>query len=146
VHLTTLALVAIFALLSATLGVKAVLLVQLTVLTAAGATGIWLFYVQHQFEDVYWDRHDERDFLAAAMQGSSLYDLPRVLRWFSGNIGFHHIHHLAPRIPNYRLPKAFREQPLLQAGHRLTLLSSLRTLRLRLYDEDSRRLVGFRGA
>ena len=146
VHLTTLALVAIFALLSATLGVKAVLLVQLTVLTAAGAAGIWLFYVQHQFEDVYWDRHDERDFLAAAMQGSSLYDLPRVLRWFSGNIGFHHIHHLAPRIPNYRLPKAFREQPLLQAGHRLTLLSSLRTLRLRLYDEDSRRLVGFRGA
>jgi omega-6 fatty acid desaturase (delta-12 desaturase) len=145
VHLTTLALVAIVGLLVATIGVKALLLVEMTVLTAAGAAGIWLFYVQHQFEGVYWDRHDARDFLAAAMDGSSLYDLPRVLQWFSGNIGFHNIHHLAPRIPNYRLPKAFREQPLLQAGQRLTLLTSLRSLRLRLYDEDSRRLVGFRG-
>lgn len=146
VHLTTLALVAIFGLLSAAIGVKAVLLVELPLLAAAGAAGVWLFYVQHQFEGVYWDRHETRDFLAAAMHGSSLYDLPGILRWFSGNIGFHHIHHLAPRIPNYLLPKAFREQPLLQGVERLTLLSSLRTLRLRLYDEDSRRLVGYRGA
>jgi len=79
-----------------------------------------------------------------AMQGSSLYTLPRVLQWFSGNIGFHHIHHLSPLIPNYRLPKAFREQPVFQRVNRLTLLSSLRSLRLRLYDEESRRLIGFR--
>ena len=144
VHLTNLALLAIFGALFATVGVKATLLVELPLLAAAGAAGIWLFYVQHQFEGVYWARRDARDFVAAAMEGSSLYPLPRVLQWFSGNIGFHHIHHLAPRIPNYRLPKAYREQPLLQRVDRLTLLASLRSLRLRLYDEDARRLVGFR--
>jgi omega-6 fatty acid desaturase (delta-12 desaturase) len=144
VHVTNLALLAIFGALFATAGVKATLLVELPLLAAAGAAGIWLFYVQHQFEGVYWARRDARDFVAAAMEGSSLYALPRVLQWFSGNIGFHHIHHLAPRIPNYRLPKAYREQPLLQRVDRLTLLASLRSLRLRLYDEDARRLVGFR--
>ena len=144
VHLTNLALVAIFGALFATAGVKATLLVELPLLATAGAAGVWLFYVQHQFEGVYWARRGERDFVAAAMEGSSLYALPRVLQWFSGNIGFHHIHHLAPRIPNYRLPKAYREQPLLQRVDRLTLLASLHSLRLRLYDEDARRLVGFR--
>lgn len=144
VHLTNLALVVIFAVLFSTFGVLKTLLVGVPLLATAGAAGIWLFYVQHQFEGVYWERHDRRDFVAAAMEGSSLYDLPLVLRWFSGNIGFHHIHHLAPRIPNYRLPKAFREQPLLQQVDRLTLWSSLRSLRLRLYDEEARRLVGFR--
>ena len=146
VHLTNLALLAIVAGLFATAGGKATLLVELPLLAAAGAGGIWLFYVQHQFEHVYWARRGEREFVAAAMDGSSLYALPRVLQWFSGNIGFHHIHHLAPRIPNYRLPKAYREQPLLQRVDRLTLLASLRSLRLRLYDEDSRRLVAFREA
>jgi acyl-lipid omega-6 desaturase (Delta-12 desaturase) len=146
VHLTNLALASIFAALFATAGVRATLLVELPLLATAGAAGVWLFYVQHQFEGVYWARRGERDFVAAAMEGSSLYALPRVLQWFSGNIGFHHIHHLAPRIPNYRLPKAYREQPLLQRVDRLTLLGSLRSLRLRLYDEDARRLVGFREA
>jgi omega-6 fatty acid desaturase (delta-12 desaturase) len=143
VHLTNLALVCIFGVLFSTIGVKATLLVELPLIAAAGAAGIWLFYVQHQFEGVYWARRSSRDFVAAAMEGSSLYALPRVLQWFSGNIGFHHIHHLAPRIPNYRLPKAYREQPLLQGVKRLTLLSSLRSLRLRLYDEESSRLVSF---
>jgi omega-6 fatty acid desaturase (delta-12 desaturase) len=101
-------------------------------------------YVQHQFEDAYWERGEDWDYVAAAMQGSSFFKLPRVLQWFSGNIGFHHIHHLSPLIPNYRLPKAFREQPVFQRVNRLTLRSSLRSLRLRLYDEQSRRLVGFR--
>jgi omega-6 fatty acid desaturase (delta-12 desaturase) len=146
VVVTDLALVVIFWLLFATIGVKATLLVELPLIAIAGAAGVWLFYVQHQFGSVYWERHDRRDFFAVAMQGSSLYALPRVLQWFAGNIGFHHIHHLSPRIPNYRLPKAFREQRLLQRVDRLTLLSSLRTLRLRLYDEASRRLVGFREA
>ena len=143
VYATNLALLAIIAALVATAGVRATLLVELPVLAAAGAAGIWLFYVQHQFEGVYWARRGERDFVAAAMGGSSLYALPRVLQWFSGNIGFHHIHHLAPRIPNYRLPKAYREQPLLRRVDRLTLLASLRSLRLHLYDEDAHRLVGF---
>jgi omega-6 fatty acid desaturase (delta-12 desaturase) len=146
VVVTDLALAVIFGLLFATIGVKKTLLVELPLLAVAGAAGIWLFYVQHQFEWVYWARHDRRDYVAVAMQGSSLYALPRVLQWFAGNIGFHHIHHLSPRIPNYRLPKAFREQPTLQQVDRLTLLSSLRSLRLRLYDETSRRMVGFREA
>jgi len=146
VHVTNLALAVIFGLLFATIGVKATLLIELPLMAIAGAAGIWLFYVQHQFERVYWERRDKRDYLAAAMQGSSLYALPRVLQWFAGNIGFHHIHHLSPRIPNYRLPKAFREQPLLQRVDKLTLFSSLRTLRLRLYDEAARRMVSFRQA
>ena len=146
VLVTDLALAAIFGLLFATIGVKATLLVELPLMAIAGAAGIWLFYVQHQFERVYWERHEKRDYLAVAMEGSSLYALPRVLQWFAGNIGFHHIHHLSPRIPNYRLPKAFREQPLLQRVDRLTLLSSLRSLRLRLYDEATRQLVSFRAA
>lgn len=146
VYVTNLALLAIFGALFATAGVTATLLVELPLLATAGAAGIWLFYVQHQFEGVYWARRGERDFVAAAMDGSSLYALPKVLQWFSGNIGFHHIHHLAPRIPNYRLPKAYREQPLLRRVDRLTLLGSLRSLRLRLYDEDAHRLVSFREA
>ncbi len=146
VYATNLALLVIFGALFATAGVRATLLVELPLLATAGAAGLWLFYVQHQFEGVYWARRGERDFVAAAMDGSSLYALPRVLQWFSGNIGFHHIHHLAPRIPNYRLPKAYREQPLLRRVDRLTLLGSLRSLRLRLYDEDAHRLVGIHGA
>jgi omega-6 fatty acid desaturase (delta-12 desaturase) len=144
VHLTNLALVAIYGTLFATLGIAKTLLVQLPILAIGGAAGIWLFYVQHQFETVYWERRGKRDFVAVALEGSSLYALPRILQWFSGNIGFHHIHHLSPAIPNYRLPKCYREQPLFQEVNRLTLRSSLRSLRLRLYDEEARRLVGFR--
>jgi len=146
VHITNLVLVAIFALLFVTLGVGKTVLVQLPIMAMAGAAGVWLFYVQHQFETVYWERRERRDYVAVAMEGSSLYALPRILQWFSGNIGFHHIHHLSPSIPNYRLPKCFHEQPLFQNVDRLTLWSSLRSLRLRLYDEQARRLVGFRQA
>jgi omega-6 fatty acid desaturase (delta-12 desaturase) len=143
VHLTNLALVALVGTLFATIGVGATLLVHLPILAIGGAAGIWLFYVQHQFEGVYWEHRDKRDYVAVAMQGSSFYALPRILQWFSGNIGFHHIHHLSPSIPNYRLPECHREQTLFQSVDRLTLCQSLRSLRLRLYDEASRRLVGF---
>ena len=146
VLVTDLALAVIVGLLLMTIGVGKTLLLVLPVIAIAGAAGIFLFYVQHQFEEVYWERHDRRDFVAVAFQGSSLYALPRVLQWFSGNIGFHHIHHLSSRIPNYRLPKAYREQPLFQQAPTLTLRSSLRSLQLRLYDEASRRLVGYRAA
>jgi omega-6 fatty acid desaturase (delta-12 desaturase) len=144
VHVTNLALAVILAALALTIGIKAVLLVHLPILAISGAAGVWLFYVQHQFEEVYWQRGEQRDYVDVALKGSSLFALPRVLQWFSGNIGFHHIHHLSPRIPNYRLEKCYREQPLFQSVDRITLLSSLRTLRLRLYDEATRRLVGFR--
>jgi len=143
VHLTNLALVAIFGALVATIGFGRTLLVQLPILAIGGAAGIWLFYVQHQFEGVYWERRAKRDHVTVAMKGSSFYALPRILQWFSGNIGFHHIHHLSPTIPNYRLPECYREQKVFQGVDRLTLRSSLRSLRLRLYDESSRRLVGF---
>ena len=146
VHLTNLALTILLAGLVPAVGLKATLLVQAPIMAIAGAAGVWLFYVQHQFEGVYWERTGRRDYVAVALQGSSLYALPRVLQWFSGNIGFHHIHHLSPRIPNYRLAKCYREQALFQQVDRITLLSSLRSLRLRLYDEVTRRMVGFRAA
>ena len=146
VHLTNLALAVLFGTLFLTIGVGATLAVQLPILAIGGAAGIWLFYVQHQFEGVYWERHDKRDYLTVALQGSSFYKLPRVLQWFSGNIGFHHIHHLSPAIPNYRLPECQRHEEIFNVVEPLTLRTSLRSLRLGLYDEEARRLVGFRTA
>jgi omega-6 fatty acid desaturase (delta-12 desaturase) len=99
--------------------------------------------VQHQFETTYWARQEQWDPDAAAMAGSSFYDLPRVAHWFTGNIGYHHIHHLSSRVPNYRLRECFESSPRLQAAPRLTLWSSLRCARLKLWDEDTRRMVDF---
>jgi acyl-lipid omega-6 desaturase (Delta-12 desaturase) len=120
-----------------------VLLVHLPVVLVAGAMGVWLFYVQHVFEHAYWSRRGNWDYDRAAVAGSSYYDLPRVLHWFTGNIGYHHIHHLAPHIPNYRLRAAFESSPLLQRAPRLTLRSSLQCARMKLWDEDRGRMVGF---
>ena len=119
------------------------LLVHLPIVLIAGAAGVWLFYVQHTFEEAYWTRKEEWDSNQAAIAGSSFYDLPRVVHWFTGNIGYHHIHHLASRIPNYRLREAFESSPLLQAAPRLTLWTSLKSARLKLWDEETRRMVGF---
>lgn len=113
------------------------------VLTVAGAAGVWMFYVQHQFEQVYWAHDADWDYTKAALEGSSYYQLPRVLQWFSGNIGFHHVHHLSPRIPNYNLERCHRASPLFQNVTRLTLRTSMRSLSLRMWDESSRRLVGY---
>jgi omega-6 fatty acid desaturase (delta-12 desaturase) len=125
------------------LGIGPYLLIQLIVMLVAGAAGVWLFYVQHQFEDVYWERGERWNFTAAALQGSSFYKLPRTLQWFSGNIGFHHIHHLSPRIPNYHLQKCHESDPLFQQVKPITLASSLKSLRFRFWDEQSRKLVGY---
>ncbi len=119
------------------------LLVHLPVLVIAGAVGVWLFYVQHTFETAYWSRHESWSRHQAAVAGSSYYDLPRVGHWFTGNIGYHHLHHLAPLIPNYRLRAAFMSSPLLQRAPRLTILNSLRCARMKLWDEDQQRMVGF---
>lgn len=124
-------------------GVKAYIIVQLSVLMVAGAAGVWLFYVQHQFEGVYWERSDNWDYSTAALKGSSFYKLPKVLQWFSGNIGFHHIHHLSPRIPNYHLEKCHRSEPLCQTVTPVTLSSSLKAVTFRLWDEQRQRLVGY---
>jgi omega-6 fatty acid desaturase (delta-12 desaturase) len=130
--------------LSAIYGVVPYLIIQLTAMAVAGAAGVWLFYVQHQFEDAYWVRGDDWDYTAAAMQGSSFYKLPKVLQWFSGNIGFHHIHHLSPRIPNYNLERCHRSDPMFHEVEPLTLFGSFKSMTYRLFDETSKKLVGYR--
>jgi omega-6 fatty acid desaturase (delta-12 desaturase) len=119
------------------------LCLALSIVLVSGSVGIWLFYVQHQFEDVYWERGNEWDFTAAALEGSSFYKLPKILQWFSGNIGFHHIHHLSPRIPNYNLERCHKADPLFQQVKPLTFLTSLKSLTFRFWDEQRRKLVGY---
>ena len=140
---TNLALAAIVCALVLALGWRAYLLIHLPVILFSGAMGIWLFYVQHQFEGVYWRRTPDWNHADAAVQGSSYLRLPRVLQWFSGNIGFHHVHHLSPRIPNYFLETCHREHPALQGVPVLDLLSTAGCFSLRLWDEERGRLVGF---
>ena len=118
-------------------------LVQMPISWMASAAGVWLFYVQHQFEHTYWRDAERWDFEESSIAGSSFYDLPAVLHWCTGNIGFHHIHHLCPRIPNYRLPHCVDAHPDLRRVTRLTLAASLKTARLKLWDEDQHRLVDF---
>jgi len=125
-------------------GVVPFILIQLIILMVAGGAGVWLFYVQHQFEGVYWERGEDWSFVAAALQGSSFYKLPRILQWFSGNIGFHHIHHLSPRIPNYNLEKCHQADPLFQAVKPITLFSSLKSFTFRFWDERNKQLIGYR--
>lgn len=140
---TNLALAIWIILMSFIFGWKEYLIVQLLVIFFGASVGIWLFYVQHNFEGAYWERHDKWDFFKASIQGSSFYKLPAVLNWFTGNIGYHHIHHLSPKIPNYKLPRAFKENPIFHVKP-LTLWSSFKSLTLRLYDEKTRKLVGWR--
>jgi omega-6 fatty acid desaturase (delta-12 desaturase) len=139
--------IAIFAgLLIWAMGVKLFLMIFLPTTLVAASLGVWFFYVQHQFENAHWDRKDDWSFHDAALHGSSYYVLPPVIRWFSANIGMHHIHHLASRIPFYRLPEAMRDIPVLSRISRLTVRESFRTVRLALWDEQARRLVSFREA
>jgi len=144
VYWTNLAVLGMAAGLSWFFGIKAFLLIQAVIMMVAGSAGLWLFYVQHQFEGVYWERREEWDYTAAALQGSSFYKLPKVLQWFSGNIGFHHIHHLSSRIPNYNLEKCHKAEPLFQSVKPITLFSSLKSFTFRLWDEQRRMLVGYR--
>jgi acyl-lipid omega-6 desaturase (Delta-12 desaturase) len=134
---------AVVGLLCWAIGWRAFLLVQAPVFLISGAAGFWLFYVQHQFEGTYFARTGDWDYVQASLQGSSFFRLPRVLQWFTGSIGYHHIHHLGPRVPNYLLERAHRENPLFREVTEITLLSSFRSLRFRLWDEPQQRLVGF---
>ena len=141
--ITNAALVTIIVLASLTIGLKTYLIIQIPIMLVAGAVGVWLFYVQHQFEGVYWAHQDEWDPVKAAMDGSSHYKLPRVLQWFTGNIGQHHVHHVLPKIPNYRLQESYDSTPEMQAVRPLTFVSSLNSLKLHLWDEERHKLVGF---
>jgi len=143
VYTTNLAILSIAVITSLLIGFKTYILIQLPITFLGGAAGVWLFYVQHQFEDVYWDYHSEWDFQKAALLGSSFYKLPRVLQWFSGNIGFHHVHHLSSRIPNYFLEPCHNKLPEFQKVAPLKFIASLKTLKYRLWDEDHRKMVGF---
>jgi omega-6 fatty acid desaturase (delta-12 desaturase) len=148
--LSTMATNFAIALIAATLiwfiGLKAFLLVHLPIMLLAASVGVWLFYVQHQFEHTTWENEQDWKLHDAALHGSSHYDLPAPLRWFTANIGVHHVHHLCSRIPYYRLPRALRDYPELRGLGRLTLLQSFRCVRLVLWDETQRRLVSFREA
>ncbi|HEY4968648.1 MAG TPA: fatty acid desaturase [Steroidobacteraceae bacterium] len=144
VRRTNLALLAVLLVMGSLIGVKSFLEIQLTVTALAGAAGLWLFYVQHQFEGAYWERSQDWDYTRAALQGSSFYKLPRVLQWFTGNIGYHHIHHLSPRIPNYFLQQCHESQPRFLEVRPVTLLTSMKSLTFRLWDEQRRMYVGYR--
>ena len=143
IHATNLALAVTVAAMCVAVGPRSFLLVQLPVTLLASSLGVWLFYVQHQFEDTYWEHEPSWDYVAAGIRGSSYYALPKVLQWLTGNIGLHHIHNLNSRIPNYRLQRAFDENPELQRVTRLTLWQSLRCIFYKLWDEEHGRLVGY---
>jgi omega-6 fatty acid desaturase (delta-12 desaturase) len=144
VYGTNLALLAILGLMGLTIGIRPFLLIELPILAVALTVGMWLFYVQHQFEHTYWAPADQWEYAMSALHGSSYYKLPRLLQWVTGNIGLHHIHHLNPRIPNYYLQACHDAHPLFQTVAPLTLWQSLQTVSLTLWDEDQQKLVGFR--
>jgi omega-6 fatty acid desaturase (delta-12 desaturase) len=143
-YITNLAIAAAAGLLCWTIGWQEFLLVQGPIFLLSGMAGIWLFYVQHQFEETYFETEENWDYVKAAMQGSSFYKLPTVLRWITGNIGFHHIHHLSPRVPNYYLEQVHNKNSFVQNVRTITIGSSLRSLRFRVWNEDSKKFVGFR--
>jgi omega-6 fatty acid desaturase (delta-12 desaturase) len=144
VYVTNLTVAVMFALLGWWLGFGKLFLIAVPVMYVAAAAGIWLFYIQHQFDPSYWKRQPEWDYTASATEGSSFFKLPKVLQWFTGNIGYHHVHHLQERIPNYRLQQVYDETPELHDVHTLTLGSSLKTMFLGLWDEEHERLISFR--
>lgn len=143
---TNLAIAIISAVLIWAIGILPFLLVHLPIVLLAGAAGIWLFYVQHQFEETHWSKKPEWQFQHAALHGASHYDLPLILRWITGNIGIHHVHHLSSRIPYYRLPEVLKDHPELAGIGRITLMESLRCVKLVLWDQQNQRLISFRDA
>lgn len=144
VHLTTFAILVISALLSFIFGWKEYLIVQLSILTLAATAGSWLFYIQHQYEETYWERNEEWDYFTASMMGSSYYKLPKILQFFSGNIGFHHIHHLNSKIPNYFLESCHKRFEFLQQATTVSFIGGFKTARLALWDEDQKKMITFK--
>ncbi|MDN7243289.1 fatty acid desaturase [Planococcus sp. N028] len=143
-YLINISLVVLYSLLIWAIGWQAFVIVQGTTMFIAGAFGIWLFYVQHTFEDSYFEDESEWDYVKAAVEGSSYYKLPKVLQWVTGNIGFHHVHHLSPRVPNYNLEKAHESTPPLQQATTITIKSSLKSLRYKVYDAKNKTFVTFK--
>jgi omega-6 fatty acid desaturase (delta-12 desaturase) len=143
VLLTNLALLVVITVASFTIGFKTYLLIQLPIILVGGTSGLLLFYIQHQFETVYWARHDVWDPMRVALEGSSYLKLPKILQWFTGNINLHHIHHVRPNIPNYNLQKCYEKVAAFQAVKPITIWTSFNMLRLGLFDERQQKMVSF---
>ncbi len=141
---TNLVLLLIVGIATWTIGLTAYLSIQLPIIIIAGGVGLWLFYIHHQFESVYWERRESWDSMRVALEGSSYFKLPKILQWVTGNIGLHHVHHVRPSIPNYNLQRCHDEIPVFQEVQALTLKTSIRSLGLGLYDEKNNKLVSFR--
>jgi omega-6 fatty acid desaturase (delta-12 desaturase) len=146
VHATNLAILAVLALAWWTIGLGTFLLIDVPSIMVGASIGTWMFYIQHQYEDAYWQSQGSWDFTRSALEGSSYYRLPPLLQWFTGNIGFHHIHHLNSRIPNYHLPACYAAEPAFRQGTTFGLRESLKCISLKLWDEQSQRMVGFKEA
>lgn len=142
-YLTNLCIAALAGVLSLVLGWEAFLLVQGPIFFISGVAGIWLFYVQHTFEDSYFEGDKDWEYVKAAVEGSSFYKLPKLLQWLTGNIGYHHVHHLSPRVPNYKLQEVHNNTVPLQNVPTITLATSLSSLRFRLWDEQNKKFVGY---
>jgi omega-6 fatty acid desaturase (delta-12 desaturase) len=143
-YLTNILIVALGGLLCWAVGWQVFLLIHGSIFMLAGSAGIWLFYVQHTFEDSYFEGNQDWEYVKAAVEGSSFYKLPKLFQFITGNNGFHHVHHLSPRVPNYKLEEAHKTTPLLQNIPTITLATSLKSLRFRLWDEKSKNFVSFR--
>ena len=143
-YLTNISIVALYGAMIWVIGWQAFLLVQLPVVFVSGFLGIWLFYVQHQFEDTFFEHEEEWSYVMAAVEGSSYYKLPKLLQWITGNIGFHHVHHLSPKVPNYNLELAHNATPPLQKATTITIGTSLKALNFRLWDEENKGFVSFK--
>lgn len=129
--------------LSLLIGFKTFAMIQLPITYISTSAGVWLFYLQHQYSDVVWTRHEDWDYKTIALKGCSYLKFPRILQWFTGNIGFHHIHHLSPRIPNYKLEKCHKENRMFNQVKPVTFVPSLRAMRLRLWNEEQNKLISF---
>ncbi len=143
VHMTNLGLVGLLVFMHFTIGLPAFFAVYFPVFALAATAGVWLMYVQHQFDSGYYETGDKWDYVQSALRGSSYYRLPPVLQWFAGNLGFHHIHHLSPRVPNYLLEQCHKANPVFHQVREVTLADSLKCISYRLWDEEGERLVGF---
>jgi omega-6 fatty acid desaturase (delta-12 desaturase) len=144
VYFTNIAILAIAVIMSLIIGLKAYLIIQIPIVLIGHSVGIWLFYIQHQFDEVEWERQSHWDYKVSAITGSSFLKLPVILQWFTGNIGFHHVHHLSSRIPNYYLAKCHYENEIFKEVKPIKLFSTFRALTLGLWDETSRRMISFR--
>lgn len=143
-YVTNISIVTLYMLLSWIIGWQSFLLIQGPIFFIASLLGIWLFYVQHQFEDSYFENQEEWSYIQAAVEGSSYYKLPKLLQWITGNIGFHYVHHLSPRVPNYTLEKAHNATSELQKATTITIRTSLQSLRYRLWDEETKTFISFK--